>query len=171
MGTSSDKLQAILNSKNAIKNAINSKGGNVGDVLSTYAQAILNLQTGGGEQPELYPVQISLQGTNLTINDTTNGSFGDGYLLYGNGTQVENFETTENEFTVDLRSVSFPAVSTYSLTVTIYDRDNFKNSISSNAVSYVMPGYYLEGTTAHFQVDYTESPNKWYPGGNTATLI
>ena len=100
-----DKLQAILNSKNAIKNAINSKGGNVGDVLSTYAQAILDLQTGGGEQPELYPVQISLLGTNLTINDTTNGSFGDGYLLYGNGTQVENFETTENDFTVDLRSV------------------------------------------------------------------
>ena len=46
-----DKLQAILNSKNAIKNAINSKGGNVGDVLSTYVQAILDLQTGGGEQP------------------------------------------------------------------------------------------------------------------------
>lgn len=166
-----DKLQAILNSKNAIKNAINSKGGNVGDVLSTYAQAILDLQTGGGEQPELYPVQISLSGTNLTINDTTNGSFGDGYLLYGNGTQIENFETTENDFTVNLIDVSFPSVSTYSLTVVIYDRDNFKNSISSNAVSYVMPGYYLEGMTAHLQVDYTETPNKWYPGGATATLI
>lgn len=166
-----DKLQAILNSKNAIKNAINSKGGNVGDVLSTYAQAILDLQTGGGEQPELYPVQISLKGTVLTINDTTNGNFGDGYIIYGNGQEVDRFVTTENIYSVDLKTVSFPSVSTYSITTIVYDQDNFKNSISSNAVSYVMPGYYLEGTTVHFQVDYTESPNKWYPGGNTATLI
>lgn len=166
-----DKLQAILNSKNAIKNAINSKGGNVGDVLSTYAQAILNLQTGGGEQPELYPVQISLKGNILTINDTTNGNFGDGYIIYGNGQEVDRFVTTENTYSVDLRNVSFPSVSTYSITTIVYDQDNFKNSISSNAVSYVMPGYYLEGTTVHLQVDYTEVPNKWYPGGNTATLI
>ena len=166
-----DKLQAILNSKNAIKNAINSKGGNVGDVLSTYAQAILNLQTGGGEQPELYPVQISLKGNVLTINDTTNGNFGDGYIIYGNGQEVDRFETTENNYSVDLLNVSFPSVSTYSITTIVYDQNNFKNSISSNAVSYVMPGYYLDGKTAHLQVDYTESPNKWYPVGNTATLI
>ena len=166
-----DKLQAILNSKNAIKNAINSKGGDVGDILSTYAQAILNLQTGGGEQPELYPVQISLQGTVLTIKDTTNGNFGDGYIIYGNGQEVDRFKTTKNIYSVDLKTVSFPSVSTYSITTIVYDQDNFKNSISSNAVSYVMPGYYLEGNTIHFQVDYTESPNKWYLSGNTATLI
>lgn len=166
-----DKLQAILNSKNAIKNAINTKGGNVGDVLSTYAQAILNLPSGGGEQPELYPVQISLQGTVLTINDTTNGAFGDGYIIYANGQEVDTFETTADTYSIDLRDVSFPTISTYSITTTIYDQDNFKNSISSNAVSYAMPGYYLDGMTVHFQVDYTEVPNKWYPGGNTATLV
>ena len=166
-----EKLQAILNSKNAIKNAINSKGGNVGDVLSTYAQAILNLQTGGGEQPELYPVQISLKGTVLTINDTTNGNFGDGYIIYGNGQEVDRFVTTENNYSIDLRTVSFPSISNYSITTIVYDQDNFKNSISSNAVTYIIPGYYLDGNTVHFQVDYTETPNKWYPGGNTATLI
>lgn len=167
-----DKLQAILTAKNNIKSAINSKGGNVGDVLATYADAILNLPSGGGgEQPELYPVQISLAGTTLTIKDTTNGAFGDGYLLYGNGSEVADFETTEDTYSVDLRDVSFPTISIYSLTVTIYDQDNFKNSISSNAVSYVMPGYYIDGMTVHFQVDYEETPNKWYPGGNTATLI
>ena len=166
-----DKLQAILNSKNAIKNAINSKGGNVGDVLSTYAQAILNLQTGGGEQPELYPVQISLKGTVLTINDTTNDNFGDGYIIYGNGQEVDRFVTTENNYSIDLRTVSFPSISNYSITTIVYDQDNFKNSISSNAVTYIIPGYYLDGNTVHFQVDYTETPNKWYPGGNTATLI
>lgn len=166
----SEKLQSILNSKNAIKNAINTKGGNVGNVLSTYAQAILNLQT-GGEQPELYPVQISLQKTILTINDTTNGAFGDGYIIYANGQEVDTFETTDDIYNIDLRDVSFPNVSTYSITATIYDQDNFKNSISSNAVSYEMPGYYLNGITAHFQVDYTETPNKWYPGANTSTLI
>ena len=166
-----DKLQAILNSKNAIKNAINSKGGNVGDVLSTYAQAILNLQTGGGEQPELYPVQISLNKTILTINDTTNGNFGDGYIIYGNGQEIDRFETTDNTYLLNLEDISFPSISTYSITAIVYDQDNFKNSISSNAVLYIMPGYYEDGTTIHFQVDYTESPNKWYPGGNTATLI
>ena len=105
-----DKLQAILNSKNAIKNAINSKGGNVGDVLSTYAQAILDLQTGGGEQPELYPVQLSLKGTVLTINDTTNGNFGDGYIIYANGQEVDRFVTTKNIYSVDLVNISFPSI-------------------------------------------------------------
>ena len=48
MGTTTEKLQAILNSKAAIKAAIEGKGvENVGDVLSTYAAAISSIPTGG----------------------------------------------------------------------------------------------------------------------------
>ena len=45
----SDKLQSILDSKAAIKAAIEAKGvTDVGDVLSTYADKIASIQTGGG---------------------------------------------------------------------------------------------------------------------------
>lgn len=44
----SDKLQSILNSKAAIKSAIEAKGvADVGDVLSTYADKIASIETGG----------------------------------------------------------------------------------------------------------------------------
>ena len=46
MGTTAEKLQKVLDSKNAIKTAINNKGGNVGNVMSEYASAIENLSTG-----------------------------------------------------------------------------------------------------------------------------
>lgn len=48
MGTTTDKLQKILDSKNAIKTAIEEKGvTNIGDVLSEYANKIASIQTGG----------------------------------------------------------------------------------------------------------------------------
>lgn len=46
MGTTAEKLQRVLDNKNAIKQAIIDKGGNVGDVMSEYASAIENLPTG-----------------------------------------------------------------------------------------------------------------------------
>lgn len=49
MGTTAEKLQAILNSKAAIKAAIEAKGvENVGDVLSTYPDAIASISTSTG---------------------------------------------------------------------------------------------------------------------------
>ena len=49
MGTTAQKLQAIANSKAAIKSAIEAKGvSDVGDVLSTYATKIADIPTGGG---------------------------------------------------------------------------------------------------------------------------
>ena len=48
MGTTAEKLQAVLDSKAAIKAAIENKGvENVGDVLSTYADKIASIKTGG----------------------------------------------------------------------------------------------------------------------------
>lgn len=46
MGTTAEKLQRVLDNKNAIKQAIINKGGNVGDTMSEYANAIENLSTG-----------------------------------------------------------------------------------------------------------------------------
>lgn len=49
MGTTADKLQKILDSKNAIKLAIEAKGvQDVGDILAEYPQKIESIQTGGG---------------------------------------------------------------------------------------------------------------------------
>ena len=46
MGTTAEKLQKALDNKNAIKQAIINKGGDVGDNMSEYASAIENIQTG-----------------------------------------------------------------------------------------------------------------------------
>ena len=51
MGTTAQKLQAIQNSKAAIKAAIEAKGvSNVGDVLSEYATKIASIPSGGGSK-------------------------------------------------------------------------------------------------------------------------
>lgn len=48
MGTTAQKLQAVVNSKAAIKAAIEAKGvAEVGDVLSTYAEKIASISSGG----------------------------------------------------------------------------------------------------------------------------
>ena len=48
MGTTAQKLQAVVNSKAAIKAAIEAKGvADVGDVLSTYAEKIVSISSGG----------------------------------------------------------------------------------------------------------------------------
>lgn len=45
----SDKLQSVLNCKVAIKNAIETKGVEVGSApLASYAEKILQIETGGG---------------------------------------------------------------------------------------------------------------------------
>lgn len=55
MSNISDKLQSILESKGAIKNAIEQKGVTVGSTpLSGYAQKILDIPSGGGGEDEPY---------------------------------------------------------------------------------------------------------------------
>ena len=55
MGTTAQKLQAILGSKADIKNAIEQKGVTVGSTpLSGYAQKILDIPSGGGGEDEPY---------------------------------------------------------------------------------------------------------------------
>ena len=56
MGTTIEKLTKILETKEAIRTAINNKGGTLteSDAFSSYSTAIDNIQTGGGENPLQY---------------------------------------------------------------------------------------------------------------------
>ena len=56
MGTTVEKLTKILETKEAIRTAINNKGGTLteSDAFSSYSTAIDNIQTGGGENPLQY---------------------------------------------------------------------------------------------------------------------
>lgn len=75
MGTTAQKLQAIQNSKAAIKAAIEAKGvSNVGDVLSTYATKIADIPAGGGSK------------YGLTIDDVLGDVDANGVLQFPSGT-------------------------------------------------------------------------------------
>ena len=56
MGTTVEKLTKVLETKEAIRTAINNKGGTLteSDTFSSYSTAIDNIQTGGGENPLQY---------------------------------------------------------------------------------------------------------------------
>ena len=56
MGTTVEKLNKVLQTKEAIRTAINNKGGTLteSDIFSSYATAIDNIQTGSGENPLQY---------------------------------------------------------------------------------------------------------------------
>lgn len=82
MGTTAQKLQAIANSKAAIKAAIEAKGvSNVGDVLSQYATKIGQISGGGGGSK--YGAT-----TDSMLGDIVNGG------LYG-PTEPFSFSSTE----------------------------------------------------------------------------
>lgn len=72
MGTMADKLQAIINSKTAIKEALVSKGAVVGDRLATYATAIRSLKVAGVDITKLADFTFTPTGTVLNATDGQN---------------------------------------------------------------------------------------------------
>lgn len=85
MSTIADKLTQLNTIKGDIKTAINNKGGSVGDDFSTYAGAINNLNTGGGETvsnywPDFFEMR-TLKGTSQESGR---------YLFYGAYIRDEN---------------------------------------------------------------------------------
>lgn len=69
MGTTADKLNKILDSKEKIKAAIEAKGvSNVGDVLSAYPDKIAEIETGGGGYTDY---ELESQSLFLAVNTTT----------------------------------------------------------------------------------------------------
>ena len=129
MGSIQTEINRITNAKTAIRTAINNKGGTVSDtaLIDTYASAIDNLSTGGGnfayavvecdesfssELETMYgitvPVLVNYDGLILTMTNTevrTNHSF----------SKIDTFETVTFE---DYKSIDF--TNTYKLTVSEY---------------------------------------------------
>lgn len=169
MGTTAQKLQKVLDSKEAIKQSIINKGVSVGDVMSEYASAIDGIETGitpsgtleiteNGEKdvanyakvnvnvpqnkPTLNTPTISLNDNTLTItNPSSNGSFVESYDVYNNGSLLTN--TTSK--TLDL-STLLTESGTYSISVKAKGT-NFNDSANSNNVEYIISsGYNVEIT-------------------------
>ena len=83
MGTTVEKLNKVLETKEAIRTAINNKGGTLteSDTFSSYSAAIDNIQTGSGENPLQYVVD----------NHEGDGKPSCYYLFYFyNGTSLDN---------------------------------------------------------------------------------
>ena len=56
--STADKLNKVLETKQAIKQAIIDKGGTVGDVFADYPTAIQNIQGGGGSGTFVVPAKM-----------------------------------------------------------------------------------------------------------------
>lgn len=140
--------------------------------LNTLVPKVLDIKGGADSLPELYPVNIELKDTTLSITDTSNGAFGDGYIVYANGVQLTKFKNSEDTTRIDLLDQTFPSVSDYNINVSIYDEDGFRNSAISNTILYRMPGYYiLNSKEAYLQVDYETSKSTWAYDADMIKLI
>lgn len=141
MGSIQTEITRITNAKTAIRTAINNKGGTVSDtaLIDTYASAIDNLSTGGGnfayavvecdeffssELETMYgisvPVLINYSGLILTLANTevrTNHSF----------SKIDTFEEINFE-----EYKSFDFVETYKLTVSEYTPDSEDDKLFIN---------------------------------------
>lgn len=175
MSTLTGYLTDLVNQKNLLVDNLVTMGVSAthDEKLNTLVPKVLEIKVGGSDEaPELYPVIIALDKTNLNIQDTSNGEFGDGYIIYYNGTQLTKFKNSENEINVNLNDYTFPAISDYNISVSVYDDDGFKNSALSNSVLYKMPGYYIvNNTDIVFQVDYEVIPDNWNKNAYAYKLI
>ena len=86
MGTTAEKLQAILDSKETIRQSIISKGGEAGETLlfADYGSAILEIPTGGG-------------GTDISDANAAVGNVLDGKTFYA-GTEPKKIGTMPNNY-------------------------------------------------------------------------
>ena len=69
MATIAENIQTLKSIKSGIKQAITDKGGSVGNDFKTYAQAITNLPSGGGNEDLIDLIERDI--TSLTIPDGT----------------------------------------------------------------------------------------------------
>lgn len=82
MATIAENIQTLRSIKSGIKQAITDKGGSVGNDFKTYAQAITNLPSGGGNEDLINLIERDI--TTLNIPDGTT-KIGD-YAFYYCGT-------------------------------------------------------------------------------------
>ena len=101
MGTTAQKLQAIANSKAAIKSAIEAKGvSDVGDVLADYATKIGQISGGGSSGDPRYEVseQGALSKKSFVLN------------YFNNVTSIPNYGLEYAYYRSNVTSASFPNV-------------------------------------------------------------
>lgn len=63
--STADKLNKLLETKEAIKQAIIDKGGTVGDVFAEYPTAIQNIQGGGGSSTFVVPKEMRFSNSKI----------------------------------------------------------------------------------------------------------
>ena len=99
MGTTAQKLQAVANSKAAIKAAIEAKGvSNVGNVLSQYATKIGQISGGGSSGDIRY--EVNNQGQLVKKNFALN--------YFNDLTSIPNYGLQYAYYESNVTSVSFP---------------------------------------------------------------
>ena len=79
MATITENIQTLRSIKSDIKNAIIQKGGSVTDAFGTYAQAITNLPSGGGNEDLVNLIERDVTTLNIPDGTTKIGA----YVFYG----------------------------------------------------------------------------------------
>ena len=140
MGTTADKLNKVLQTKEAIRTAINNKGGTLttSDKFSDYATAIDNIQSGGdvptrkkflekrGCQYLFYGTELTSIDDNLLSYDDTENVTNMAYMFYGLTTLIKapNMNTskvTNMNYMFSATNYSWPMKLTE---VPLYDTSN-----------------------------------------------
>ena len=75
MATITENIQTLRSIKSDIKNAITDKGGSVGNDFKTYAQAITNLPSGGGNEDLINLIERDVTTLNIPDGTTKIGSY------------------------------------------------------------------------------------------------
>lgn len=112
MATISENIINLRSIKSDIKQAITDKGGNVGNDFKTYAQAITNLPSGGGNEDLINLIERDI--TSLTIPDGTTKIGGHAFeecsnltdVIIGNG--VTSIGTYVFAYCKKLTSITIP---------------------------------------------------------------
>lgn len=122
-------------------------------------------------RPSMNTPTIKVIGEIINIDDPLNGSFLGGYKIYSNGRYLDSIGPVAS---VDLGTLSFPAVSTYDIKIRAFS-DYFNDSPDSNTVTFSMKGYdKLEnelGTTAVITSNYKITQNPFKKSAEICTLF
>ena len=122
-------------------------------------------------RPSMNTPEIKINAEVITITDPLNGSFLGGYKIYSNGKYLASVGPVTS---VDLGTISFPAVSTYDIKIRAFS-DYFNDSPDSNIVIFSMKGYDREenefGTTAVVTSNYRIEINPYKKSANVCTLF
>ena len=141
MATIAENIQTLRSIKSDIKNAITDKGGNVGNDFKTYAQAITDLPSGGGNEDLVNLIERDI--TTLNIPEGTTKIGGHAFnectsltdITIGNGvTIIDGYAFTK---CFKLSSVTIPNSVTSIGGNAFYFCEALKNVTIGNGVTFI----------------------------------